>query len=137
MVFLFVFSVKGYVRKGILLQAMQQYDPAMDAFQSAIALEEKNPVSLVGIGIGIGIISNFLYEPTIVYFVFVFACNVFLVRFFTIDLCLTVIYLLLLFSIRGEAPCHKLQSFCANPYFYLVIIIMWFKIKIFNTQSRT
>ena len=53
-------------------------------------------------------------------FVFVFACNVFLVRLFTIDLCLTVIYLLLLFSIRGEAPCHKSQSFCADPHFVIL-----------------
>ena len=40
-----VFSVKGYVRKGVLLKAMQQYDKAMEAFQKAIEIDENYGVS--------------------------------------------------------------------------------------------
>ena len=57
-----------------------------------------------------------MLSSTIVYLSLSLRVMFFLYVFFTIDLCLTVIYLLLLFSIRGETPCHKPQSFCADPH---------------------
>lgn len=40
--------IKGYVRKGVLLKAMQDFDRAMQAFQKAIEIDENNTEAISG-----------------------------------------------------------------------------------------
>lgn len=40
------FSVKGWVRKGKILQGMQQHEKAATAYQKALYLDPNNAVSL-------------------------------------------------------------------------------------------